>query len=49
MERRAYEEEALQVSMVGHVRAPTAPGTRTLPRISDDRYNKNTHLNSNYP
>ncbi|KAG7546519.1 hypothetical protein ISN44_As12g018640 [Arabidopsis suecica] len=48
MERRAYEEEALQVSMVGHVRAPTAPGTRTLPRIADDRY-KNTHLNSNYP
>ncbi|CAL9226501.1 unnamed protein product [Arabidopsis halleri] len=48
MERRAYEEEALQVSMVGHVRAPTAPGTRTLPRIADDRY-KNTHMNSNHP
>ncbi|XP_010445197.2 PREDICTED: uncharacterized protein LOC104727825, partial [Camelina sativa] len=42
MERRAYEEEALQVSMVGHVRASTAPGTRTLPRMGDDRY-KNTH------
>ncbi|XP_010433974.1 PREDICTED: uncharacterized protein LOC104718016 [Camelina sativa] len=48
MERRAYEEEALQVSMVGHVRAPTAPGTRTLPRMGDDRY-KNTHLNHNHP
>ncbi|EOA16965.1 hypothetical protein CARUB_v10005193mg [Capsella rubella] len=44
MERRAYEEEALQVSMVGHVRAPTASGTRTLPRMADDRY-KHTHLN----
>ncbi|KAF2534476.1 hypothetical protein F2Q70_00032930 [Brassica cretica] len=44
MERRAYEEEALQVSMVGHVRAPTASGTRTLPVMPDDRY-KNTHLN----
>ncbi|QCD95468.1 uncharacterized protein LOC114180237 [Vigna unguiculata] len=33
MERRAYEEEALQVSMVGHVRAPTAHGTRTTPII----------------
>ncbi|ESQ55056.1 hypothetical protein EUTSA_v10027461mg [Eutrema salsugineum] len=43
MERRAYEEEALQVSMVGHVRAPTAPGTRTLPITADDRY-KNSHL-----
>lgn len=33
MERRAYEEEALQVSMVGHIRAPTAAGTRTMPII----------------
>ncbi|KAH8513519.1 hypothetical protein Peur_057311 [Populus x canadensis] len=33
MERRAYEEEALQVSMVGHVRAPTATVTRTTPII----------------
>ncbi|XP_047943112.1 uncharacterized protein LOC125189938 [Salvia hispanica] len=33
MERRAYEEEALQVSMVGHVRAVTASGTRTMPTI----------------
>lgn len=33
MERRAYEEEALQVSMVGHVRAPTASATRTSPII----------------
>ncbi|KAK4803341.1 hypothetical protein SAY86_001544 [Trapa natans] len=33
MERRAYEEEALQVSMVGHVRAPMAAGTRTMPVI----------------
>ncbi|KAE9593928.1 hypothetical protein Lal_00016883 [Lupinus albus] len=30
LERRAYEEEALQVSMVGHVRAPTASATRTI-------------------
>ncbi|XP_057425661.1 uncharacterized protein LOC130719027 isoform X2 [Lotus japonicus] len=36
MERRAYEEEALQVSMVGHVRAPTAPGTRTTPTIEHE-------------
>ncbi|XP_059664552.1 uncharacterized protein LOC132310391 [Cornus florida] len=36
MERRAYEEEALQVSMVGHVRAPTATGTRTLPAIEHE-------------
>ncbi|KAK7322506.1 hypothetical protein VNO77_25888 [Canavalia gladiata] len=36
MERRAYEEEALQVSMVGHVRAPTAPGTRTTPIIEHE-------------
>lgn len=33
MERRAYEEEALQMSMVGHVRAPMAAGTRTLPSL----------------
>ncbi|KAJ1400980.1 hypothetical protein SESBI_29141 [Sesbania bispinosa] len=36
MERRAYEEEALQVSMVGHVRAPTAPGTRTTPTLEHE-------------
>ncbi|KAI4315345.1 hypothetical protein L6164_028164 [Bauhinia variegata] len=36
MERRAYEEEALQVSMVGHVRAPTASGTRTSPILEHD-------------
>ncbi|KAF8380374.1 hypothetical protein HHK36_027859 [Tetracentron sinense] len=36
MERRAYEEEALQMSMVGHVRAPTATGTRTLPTIEHE-------------
>lgn len=36
LEIRAYEEEALQVSMVGHVRAPTAPGTRTLPAIEHE-------------
>ncbi|XP_022922342.1 uncharacterized protein LOC111430354 [Cucurbita moschata] len=36
MEIRAYEEEALQVSMVGHVRAPTAPGTRTSPSIENE-------------
>ncbi|XP_057524407.1 uncharacterized protein LOC130804096 [Amaranthus tricolor] len=33
MVRRAYEEEALQVTMVGHVRAPSAPPTRTVPII----------------
>lgn len=33
MVRRAYEEEALQVSMVGlgHGRSPTVPATRTVP------------------
>ena len=31
--RRAYQEEALQVSMVGHVRAPVAAGSRTAPCI----------------
>lgn len=36
LERRAYEEEALQVSMVGHVRAPTAAGTRTTPIIEHE-------------
>lgn len=36
MVRRAYEEEALQVSMVGHVRAPSAPATRTVPIIERD-------------
>ncbi|KAA8521958.1 hypothetical protein F0562_012728 [Nyssa sinensis] len=36
MERRAYEEEALQVSMVGHVRAPTAPVSRTIPSIEHE-------------
>ncbi|KAG7615652.1 hypothetical protein ISN45_At04g012050 [Arabidopsis thaliana x Arabidopsis arenosa] len=39
MERRAYEEEALQVSMVGHVRAnPNASRTRTVPRFENTRY-----------
>ncbi|KAI4372206.1 hypothetical protein MLD38_010470 [Melastoma candidum] len=33
MERRAYEEEALQVSMVGNMRAPMAATTRTVPGI----------------
>ena len=33
LERRAYEEEALQVSMVGHIRAPTASVTRTTPTV----------------
>ncbi|OIV95483.1 hypothetical protein TanjilG_01480 [Lupinus angustifolius] len=36
LERRAYEEEALQVSMVGHVRAPTASGTRTISAIEHE-------------
>ncbi|XP_015963939.1 uncharacterized protein LOC107487758 [Arachis duranensis] len=43
MERRAYEEEALQVSMVGHVRAPTASGTRTTPTLEHEYIN--SHLN----
>ncbi|EFH50994.1 hypothetical protein ARALYDRAFT_490013, partial [Arabidopsis lyrata subsp. lyrata] len=38
LERRAYEEEALQVSMVGHVRAnPNASRTRTVPRFDNTR------------
>ncbi|KMT12196.1 hypothetical protein BVRB_5g101440 [Beta vulgaris subsp. vulgaris] len=36
MVRRAYEEEALQVTMVGHVKAPTATATRTVPIIEHD-------------
>ncbi|XP_071705397.1 uncharacterized protein [Rutidosis leptorrhynchoides] len=37
LERRAYEEEALQVSMVGHVtRVHTASATRTSPRIEQN-------------
>ncbi|KAF6160334.1 hypothetical protein GIB67_019103 [Kingdonia uniflora] len=35
-QRRAYEEEALQVSMVGHVRAHTAPRTRTQPSLEEE-------------
>ncbi|GFP86490.1 hypothetical protein PHJA_000792800 [Phtheirospermum japonicum] len=42
MERRAYEEEALQVSMVGHVRAVTANGTRTVPTIEHYEYRNNS-------
>ncbi|XP_073130759.1 uncharacterized protein [Henckelia pumila] len=42
LERRAYEEEALQVSMVGHVRALTASSTRTVPMIEHDEYRANT-------
>lgn len=38
LERRAYEEEALQVSMVGHIRAPTASGTRTTPSAMENEY-----------
>ncbi|KAK1438665.1 hypothetical protein QVD17_04474 [Tagetes erecta] len=37
LERRAYEEEALEVSMVGHViRVHTASATRTAPRIEQN-------------
>ncbi|KAG0449576.1 hypothetical protein HPP92_027307 [Vanilla planifolia] len=36
MERRAYENEALQVSMVGHVRAATAPVVRTAPELEKE-------------
>ncbi|CAI9784513.1 unnamed protein product [Fraxinus pennsylvanica] len=39
LERRAYEEEVLQVSMVGHISTHTASSTRTMPRIEhDDEY-----------
>lgn len=43
LERRAYAEEALQVSMVGHVRAPTAPGTRTTPTLEHEYLSHNPH------
>ncbi|OVA00163.1 Protein of unknown function DUF1191 [Macleaya cordata] len=36
MERKAYEEEALQISMVGHVRMPVAPATRTQPYLEHE-------------
>lgn len=36
IERRAYEEEVLQVSMVGHVRAPVAAVTRTVPTLEHE-------------
>ncbi|KAG8065942.1 hypothetical protein GUJ93_ZPchr0004g38825 [Zizania palustris] len=38
MARRAYEEEALRVSMVGHVRAPSAAGSRTRPDELENEY-----------
>ncbi|PON64059.1 hypothetical protein TorRG33x02_274100 [Trema orientale] len=38
LERRAYEEEALQVSMVGHIRAPMASNTRTMPNSIEHEY-----------
>ncbi|KAL5214106.1 hypothetical protein ABZP36_003258 [Zizania latifolia] len=38
MARRAYEEEALRVSMVGHVRAPSAAGSRTTPDELENEY-----------
>ncbi|CAH8251508.1 unnamed protein product [Arabidopsis lyrata] len=48
MERRAYEEEALSVSMVGHVRAnPNASRTRTVPRFDNTRYSKSVTSNNN--
>ncbi|XP_002864526.2 uncharacterized protein LOC9302300 [Arabidopsis lyrata subsp. lyrata] len=48
MERRAYEEEALPVSMVGHVRAnPNASRTRTVPRLDNTRYSKSVTSNNN--
>lgn len=43
LERRAYEEEALQVSMVGHVRAVAASGTRTVPTIEHYESYKRPH------
>nr|XP_010934162.1 uncharacterized protein LOC105054370 [Elaeis guineensis] len=36
MERRAYEEEALQISMVGHVRTPAAAVVRTVPTLENN-------------
>ncbi|XP_073020139.1 uncharacterized protein [Primulina eburnea] len=46
LERRAYEEEALQVSMVGHVGALTASSSvsssRTVAMIEHDEYRTNT-------
>jgi hypothetical protein len=38
LEQRAYEEEALRVSMVGHVRAPSAAGSRTSPDVLETEY-----------
>jgi hypothetical protein len=38
LEQRAYEEEALRVSMVGHVRAPSAAGSRTSPDVLETDY-----------
>uniref|UniRef100_A0A0E0KUB1 Legume lectin domain-containing protein n=1 Tax=Oryza punctata TaxID=4537 RepID=A0A0E0KUB1_ORYPU len=38
MARRAYEEEALRVSMVGHIRAPSAGGSRTTPDALENEY-----------
>lgn len=38
LERRAYEDEALRVSMVGHVRAPSAAGSRTTPDELETEY-----------
>ncbi|XP_075484608.1 uncharacterized protein LOC142524480 [Primulina tabacum] len=42
LERRAYEEEALQVSMVGHVGGLTASSSRTVAMIEHDEYRTNT-------
>lgn len=36
--RREYEEEAMRVAMVGHVRAPVAAVARTAPAIENDYY-----------
>jgi hypothetical protein len=38
LERRTYEEEALRVSIVGHVRAPSAAGSRTTPDELETEY-----------
>ncbi|CAN1243641.1 hypothetical protein LINPERPRIM_LOCUS5751 [Linum perenne] len=46
LERKAYEEEALQVSMVGHVRAPLASSTRTVPTIENDQFMSNYNPSS---
>ncbi|PKA51016.1 hypothetical protein AXF42_Ash007673 [Apostasia shenzhenica] len=37
MKRREYEDEALRVTMVGHVRAPAAAAVRTSPEMEEEK------------